>query len=294
MPPLEARTMLHWKPLLLCPHAELSRRLRTVLLEMGMVETHIAAEYPRPGEAEAIALQQRSNICFLDVASSAEEALALIPEILGVMPVVALHPEKDADLILRCLRKGACEFLADPSVDAVRGVFDRLAGRTGKPHETRGTVYCTVPGKPGCGASTVAAHLALHLHAEGKRKVLLVDADPIAGSIGFMLKLKAEFHLGDVARDLSRLDDELWRRLRATVGGHRCASGTGSPYRANPTRGRNGCGADGVLEKPVSRDRRRYAGSQSRRGIRLRNGRGSDPDRHHQRVGRGTRDSAGP
>ncbi len=218
--PLEHSTMLHWKPLLVCPHPELSRRTGTALLGMGMADTYITGEYPPPGESEALAIHKRSNICFLDVKTDAERALALMAEVLGMMPVVALHQEKDADLILRCLRRGACEFLADPTEEAVRGVFDRLMERSAPQRSrSRGTLYCTVPGKPGCGASTVAAHLALHLHSDGGRKVLLVDADPLAGSIGFMLKLKAEFHLGDVARDWERLDDDLWRRLRTSFGG---------------------------------------------------------------------------
>ncbi len=220
MPPNEISTLLPWKPLLICPHVELSKRASAALRGIGIAETHVTGEYPRPGEAEALAINKRLTICFLDVETDAERALALMAEILGLMPVVALHQEKDADLILRCLRRGACEFLADPSEEAVRGVFDRLRERSAPQRSrSRGTVYCTVPGKPGCGASTVAAHLALHLHADGGRKVLLVDGDPLAGSIGFMLKVKTEFHLGDAVRDWQRLDDDLWRRLRTSFGG---------------------------------------------------------------------------
>jgi pilus assembly protein CpaE len=69
-----------------------------------------------------------------------------------------------------------------------------------------------VPGKPGCGASTVAVHLAIQARTGGG-KVLLVDADPLAASAAFLLKLKPEFHLGDVLRDWNRMDEDLWNRL---------------------------------------------------------------------------------
>jgi pilus assembly protein CpaE len=73
-------------------------------------------------------------------------------------------------------------------------------------------VYCVVPGKPGCGASSLATQLAVELHGGGS-KVLLVDGDPMNGSVAFQLKLKCEFHLGDALRDWKRMDDDLWSRL---------------------------------------------------------------------------------
>ena len=57
------------------------------------------------------------------------------------------------------------------------------------------------------------------MRAGGEAKVLLVDADPLTASIGFMLKLKSEFHLGDVLRDWKRMDEDLWTRLTVAVCG---------------------------------------------------------------------------
>jgi pilus assembly protein CpaE len=70
-----------------------------------------------------------------------------------------------------------------------------------------------VPGKSGCGASTLAAHLAIQLRTGGANPVLLVDGDHLTASIAFMLKLKPEFHLLDVLRDWTRMDEDLWSRL---------------------------------------------------------------------------------
>ncbi len=75
-----------------------------------------------------------------------------------------------------------------------------------------------VPGKAGSGASTVAAHLAIRLAAGGSA-VLLVDADALNASIAFLLKLKPEFHLGDVLRDWKRMDQDLWSRLTVAAYG---------------------------------------------------------------------------
>jgi pilus assembly protein CpaE len=207
-----------WKPLVLCPNPEFARRMRSALSEIGIPEAEHAPGYPAPGDIPA-AVRETCNIVFLDVTTNEDRALPLIGELCGAMPVVALHARNDADLILRCLRRGASEFLSDPAAEPVRAVLERLT-RTRTPHtpERAGTVYCVVPGKPGCGASTVAAHVALHMRS-GDSKVLLVDTDPLAASIGFMLKLKSEFHLGDVIRDWKRMDEDLWGRLTIPFSG---------------------------------------------------------------------------
>jgi pilus assembly protein CpaE len=212
-PPNRARTVV-WKPLVVCPQPDFHRRLRAVLTELAVEQPCTLTEYPRSGMIGGLVERHACNICFLDAATNSEEAQLLISELAPAVPVVALHPRNDADLILRCLRRGASEFVADPTADAVRGVFERLARtRFEAARHAPGAVYCVVPGKPGCGASTLAAHLAIQLHSGGANPVLLVDGDYLTASIAFMLKLKPEFHLEDVLRDWARMDDDLWSRL---------------------------------------------------------------------------------
>jgi pilus assembly protein CpaE len=185
-----------------------------VLTELAVEQPCTLGEYPRSGTIAALAERHACNICFLDVATDSEAAQLLISELAPVAPVVALHPRNDADLILRCLRRGACEFIADPSLVAVRGVFERLTRtRFEAVQQAPGTVYCVVAGKPGCGASTLAAHLAIQLRNDGANPVLLVDGDQVTASIAFMLRLKPEFHMEDVLRDWARMDDDVWSRL---------------------------------------------------------------------------------
>jgi pilus assembly protein CpaE len=214
MPPPNRNRTIVWKPLVVCPQPDFQRRLRAVLTELAVEQPCTLAEYPRAGTVAALVERHACNICFLDAATNSEEAQLLISELAPAVPVVALHPRNDADLILRCLRRGASEFVADPTVEAVLGVFERLARtRYEAARHAPGAVYCVVPGKPGCGASTLAAHLAIQLHNDGVNPVLLVDGDHLTASIAFMLKLKPEFHLEDVLRDWARMDDDLWARL---------------------------------------------------------------------------------
>jgi len=203
-----------WKPLVLCPQPGVFRSLQSVLSGLPFEQPCMLSEYPRAGTAAPLVERNGFNVCFLDAATNGETVQSLIGELAPLLPVVALHPGNDADLILRCLRRGASEFLADPTPESVRVVLERLArGRTEPAAQSAGRLFCVVPGKPGCGASTLAVHLATQMRSGGGDPVLLVDGDQLTASIGFMLKLKPEFHLQDVARDWSRMDDDLWSRM---------------------------------------------------------------------------------
>jgi len=204
----------YWRPLIVCPHPVMARRVAAAMAELGVESSAVLAEYPRPAAIAGLAAHHEANLCFLDVASHQEQALALISETAPVMPVVALNPGNDADLILRCLRRGACEFLSDSSAEQLDNLLERLSRlRAPVERENPATVYCVVPGKTGCGASTVAVHLAMEFKRCGAGRVLLVDADYLAASVGFLLKLKSDFHLDDAVRDCLRLDDDLWSHL---------------------------------------------------------------------------------
>ena len=120
-------TPLRWKPLIVCPHTGMARSIQASLTELGFTEIHEVSEYPRPGTIAALAAQNGCTICFLDVASNQDEALPLLSEAVPVVPVVAMNPVNDADLILRCLRRGACEFVSEATAEQVSGVLARLA-----------------------------------------------------------------------------------------------------------------------------------------------------------------------
>src|SRR5260370_40778664 len=188
--------------------------MQAVLVELEVEQPCTLTEY-RGSRASAVVVERQAcNICFLDAATTSERAELVISELAPFVPVVALHPRNDADLIWRCLRSGASEFVADPTADSVRGVLERLArARFDAAQYAAGAACCVEPGKPGCGASTLAVPLAIQLRSGGANPVLLVDGDHLTASIAFMLKLKPEFHLEDVVRDWARMDDDLWSRL---------------------------------------------------------------------------------
>ena len=203
-----------WRPLAICPDVGLARQLTESLTALGMSGTPQLDEYPPTGAIAAVGAEHHSNVCFVDLSSNQEHALLLVSEAAVEMPVISLHPQHDAELILRALRRGASDFLSDLSPDQIAAALERLRnGRAGPETRAAGAVYCILPGKPGCGASTLAAQFAIEARRLGVGRVLLIDADFLTASVAFQLKLKSDFHLGDALRDLKRMDADLWSRL---------------------------------------------------------------------------------
>lgn len=210
----------HWKPLVVCPGDDLARRLASALAALGFSQVPRLAEYPALGAMAAAAARHQANICFLDMCANQEHALLLVSEAATTMAVVSLNPQNDPEMMLRALRRGVADFLSDPSAAQVRTILDRLSAKHPAAGAAKSALICVVfPGKPGSGASTLAAQLASELKRMGLARVLLADLDSMTGSIGFQLKLKSDFSIQDAAEDAPRLDDDLWGRLTVACEG---------------------------------------------------------------------------
>jgi pilus assembly protein CpaE len=62
----------------------------------------------------------------------------------------------------------------------------------------RGSVTAVFSLKGGVGKSTIAVNLAVGLATESRSRVLLIDADLVAGDVGVLLDLKGQYTLRDV------------------------------------------------------------------------------------------------
>jgi pilus assembly protein CpaE len=205
--------------LLICPNsgmsAELAGALATELPDGRLV---IVDSYPN--RAEAAKLAEKAEFCLLDVASEVTAAAGLLAWLGAVapgVPIVSLLHANDPDLILRCLRGGADDFLIQPfTSDQLRAVLKKLARvRTGlnAAPEDGGKVICIMPGKGACGATTIACNLAFALRRLSGGRVLLADLDGLTGTVAFVLKLKSAYSFVDAVTHSGVLDQDVWRVL---------------------------------------------------------------------------------
>ena len=210
---------INWKFLFVCPNPAISSALVPVLGSLaptaGLLEV---PAYP-PGHSLAELISTHTpNVCFLDTTTDREKAMTALAEVHKLAPklnVVTLLGDNDPDLILRCLRQGASEFLIRPfAPQQVADTLERISKKLGtEVAEARAKIFCLAPAKGACGATMIASNLAFQLKRLGAKRVLLADLDPLTGTMSFSLKLKSNYSFLDAVQHKSGLDPDIWRNL---------------------------------------------------------------------------------
>jgi pilus assembly protein CpaE len=123
----------------------------------------------------------------------------------------------DSEMMLRCMRAGAREFLTFPIAPnaiaeaIVRASARRSATRTGTKADGRLCVFCGVKG--GAGVTTMATNFAVSAARESGTKVLLIDLDLPLGDTGLQLGITPQYSTVDALQNSGRLDANLLSRL---------------------------------------------------------------------------------
>lgn len=130
--------------------------------------------------------------------------------------IIALHQSDDPVIILAALRAGANEFVTPPFDETIEPALKRLLALTDEERmpERRGKVVGFLSAKGGCGATTLACHIAADLRRKTDKQVLLADLDLTSGMVGFLMKINSSYSILDAVANLSRLDESLWKALK--------------------------------------------------------------------------------
>lgn len=156
---------------------------------------------------------------FLIDCTEFEPALGIIERIRseGHAEIVALCKE-DVKALAALMRAGIRDYIPlNASPDTIRaglaGVIETLRDKP-RPTHVGGEVVAFLPGKPGTGASTVAAHTAF-LAAGGAsgRRALLIDFDREAPVQAFLHRLHPEHFLQEALANSHQMDSGIWSRL---------------------------------------------------------------------------------
>jgi pilus assembly protein CpaE len=211
----------NWKALFICPNQKIIRDLAPLLRKhLPTFSGHDLNAYPMRHQLGEVVLAETPNLCLLEIGEPGDAGIGIIPDLLRIdakLPIIVVLPSNDPELVLRCLRQGASDFLIPPfTADQVEGALQKVARL--KPNLSAsgsGKVYCIMPAKGGCGASTIASNLAYQMK-RGDKRILLADLDPLAGTLSFLLKIKSNYSFMDALARSHDIDADLWKAVVTT------------------------------------------------------------------------------
>ncbi len=194
--------------------------------ELPRMKTTPLSAYPPQGTLFELLEAEAIELCFLDIASNraaAFDAMSHIGTRRPDVPVLALLPANDPDLILQCLRQGASEFLIQPfTPDQLHAALAKLSrfhlARAPEP-SSNSRIYSVIPSKGACGATTIACHLAPALKKQSGNRVLLADMDGLTGTVAFLLKLRSHYSFVDALNHAGGLEADVWKQLVVSTQG---------------------------------------------------------------------------
>jgi pilus assembly protein CpaE len=164
-------------------------------------------------------MDQKYGIVIIDLDGDPEFALQLVESISadGFATVMVYSENADPELLVRCMRAGAREFLTLPLEQRVveealvRAAARQPVVRTSK--KRAGKLFAFVGSKGGAGATTVACNFAVSLAKESEGKTLLIDLDLPLGDAALNLGITAEFSAVDALDAADRLDANFLSQL---------------------------------------------------------------------------------
>jgi pilus assembly protein CpaE len=164
-------------------------------------------------------LDQNYDAIIIDLDSDQEYALELVEALnsSGNATVMVYSAKSDADLLVRCMRAGAREFLTIPFSHAtmaealVRAAARRPTVRPAK--KAGGKVLVFLGAKGGSGVTTLACNYAVALAQESNQSTLLIDLDLPLGDAALNLGIAAEYSTVNALQDFNRLDSSFLSKL---------------------------------------------------------------------------------
>jgi pilus assembly protein CpaE len=164
-------------------------------------------------------LEQRYDVIIIDLDSNPEYALELVESICanGAATVMVYSAKTDPELLVRCMRAGAREYLTLPFAHntmaeaLVRAAARRPANRP--PRKAGGRLLVFFGAKGGTGVTTIACNLAVALAQDVSQNTLLIDLDLPLGDAALNLGLVADFSTVNALQDSNRLDSSFLSKL---------------------------------------------------------------------------------
>ncbi|MDR3736567.1 MAG: AAA family ATPase [Acidobacteriaceae bacterium] len=209
--------------ILIGPDEQCREAVASALAQCAGSEVHSFSSYPPSLDDATKLLEQNHAVIIIDLDSNPEYALDLVESIgaNGSSTVMVYSAKADPDLLVRCMRAGAREFLMlplEPGImeeSLVRASARRPAVRPtiANIKKSTGRLLTFMGAKGGTGVTTLACNFAVALAQNPEESTLLIDLDLPFGDAALNLGISAEFSTIDALQSSARLDGSFLSRL---------------------------------------------------------------------------------
>jgi pilus assembly protein CpaE len=189
------------------------------LAKSGGADVREFTAYPRGVDGAPETLSRGYDAVLVDLDSDPELALSLVENVcaLGATTVMVFSENADPELLVRCMRAGAREFLTFPlAPEVMEEALVRAAARRPQTREEKkvaGRLLTFMGAKGGAGATMVACNFAVALAKNTGEKTLLIDLDLPLGDAALNMGITAEFSTIDALNAVERLDGRFLDQL---------------------------------------------------------------------------------
>lgn len=167
-----------------------------------------------------VVTQTVPDIALIAIDSDPNVGLDLVAQITSNLPTCAslvISTSQEGSLILRAMRNGAREYLAQPlRLDDFLVALDRIQQTHNSRNDdgrTKNSQVITVAGvSGGLGCTAIAVNLACMLAQNPRNNVAVLDLDLSLGDADVWLDIIPDYTIQDVADNITRLDYSLLKR----------------------------------------------------------------------------------
>lgn len=223
-PGSEAPTPHHLSIAVIGPDDSLRTSLIDAVSRSYPGKVHDFPSYPPKLQDINNLLAEKHDVVMIELDSDPEYALNIMRTVCGsssstVMVYSGMAPADlpDADLLPRCTRMGAREFLSVPfAIKDLEQAFERAAQRhlgMVESQKAKGRLLVFCGAKGGSGVTNIACNFAIAMARISAEKTLLIDMDLPLGDAALNLGIRPEYSTIDALQNHARLDSSFLLRL---------------------------------------------------------------------------------
>lgn len=203
---------------LICPEEMRRRPIADAVAELRGSVAREFSSYPELDDVPRL-LEADYDVIIVELDTNPEYALDLVESICAnsSATVMVYSARVYPEMLVRCMRAGAREFLTSPvSPNAIAEALVRASVRrpgARQPKKASGKMLVFIGAKGGSGVTTVASNFAVALAQESGQSTVLIDLNLPLGDVALELGISSQFSTASALQDFNRLDFNFLSRL---------------------------------------------------------------------------------